>query len=61
MGESIYGTTSREIEAMRMIAWEQAKGQLRAIVTTYSWDEEKYSEITDSIEGFITDFENNYG
>jgi len=53
---------SREIENLRQMAWERAKGELRSILHTY-WDMNPALErLEPVIENFITDIqENGYG
>lgn len=50
---------SREIRAMRSMAWERAKGELRSMLQTY-WDEhDKFNAMAEEIILFISKVEDN--
>jgi len=54
---------SKEILTMRAMAWERAKGELRAYLQTY-WsgnEEAAYEKADAKIEAFIEDFEGEVG
>jgi len=54
---------SKEILTMRAMAWERAKGELRAYLQTY-WsgnEEATYEKADAKIEAFIEDFEGEVG
>jgi len=52
MSESI------ELRALRNMAWEKAKGELRSISRTY-YDGYKYKEYNNALEAFISFVEDN--
>ena len=47
------------IEILRYMAWERAKGELRSMLHTYINDKDKFDTLTDTIEDFIEDVEQN--
>ena len=53
--------TSKEIHAMRLMAWERAKGELRALEHTYGGteklEEKKFYAFRKLLEGFIFEVE----
>jgi hypothetical protein len=52
---------SREILTMRAMAWERAKGELKAYLQTYwVYDDTDFRELKDRIDCFILDFENDF-
>jgi hypothetical protein len=48
---------SREIQIMRAICWERAKGELGALVETY-WEEGNCKKMQEEINKFIDIVEN---
>ena len=50
-------SNSREIKVMRLMAWDRAKGELRAILNTYWGEDERYKDMRDEIDNFIASVE----
>ena len=48
---------SKEIHAMRSMAWERAKGELMAMEHTYYGEQAKYDKLTQAIELFVSTVE----
>lgn len=48
---------SREIRNMRHMAWERAKGELRAMLHTFWSDGPQYNELKEAINDFIVQVE----
>ena len=47
------------IEILRSMAWERAKGELRSMLQTYINDEDRFEALTDAIEDFVKEVEDN--
>ena len=44
---------------LRAMAWERAKGELRSMLHTHINDKDKFDTLSDTIEDFINDVEQN--
>jgi hypothetical protein len=51
---------SQEILTMRWMAWQRAKGELKAYLQTYWEHDDNSKEVQDRIDCFIIDFENDF-
>lgn len=47
------------LEAMRRMAWQRAKGELLSILETYYGGTSDFENVSDKIEDFIKDIEDN--
>lgn len=50
---------SNEIQVMRNMAWERAKGELRSMLTTYYDSEGRYDEMRNAVNEFVERVEMN--
>ena len=50
---------SKEIQIMRVMAWERAKGELNSILAAYWIDRESYEKMRDKVNEFVKDVEDN--
>ena len=48
---------SKELKAMRYMAWERTKGELNSMLVTYWGQVEKYDRLSQAINDFINDIE----
>lgn len=44
---------SRELSAMRRMAWQRAKGELYSMLDTFYGEQEHYDKLKDHIQEFI--------
>lgn len=51
----------RTLATLRAIAWQHAKGELKAMLVTYYDDEEEYEALRLAIEEFIKQVEDEIG
>jgi hypothetical protein len=49
---------SRELTAMRLMAWDRAKGELKSMLNTY-YTNECFDILSETIDNFIKDVEDN--
>jgi hypothetical protein len=49
----------KTIRTMRNMAWERAKGELRAMAQTYWKEDSKYQKIMHIFDAFVEEVENN--
>lgn len=48
---------SKEIQVLRLMAWERAKGELESLMYTYWGSEEKYMAMRKAVDDFVKDVE----